>query len=152
MERNREGYLVDETHRECTICGYIFVKTNKMSICKSCNTERVKTRSLKSKMLQRAKERCKKSGLEFSITADDIVIPDTCPILGIKLKENKGRSGAYKDSPSLDRIDNTKGYIPGNVQVISQLANAMKGAATDDELILFANWVLSTRSESNESG
>jgi hypothetical protein len=100
-------------------------------------------------MLARAKSRCKKSGLEFSITTDDVDIPATCPILGIKIEQTKGRSGAFKNSPSLDRIDNSKGYIPGNVQVISQLANSMKGAANKEELVQFANWVLSTRSGSS---
>lgn len=151
MNRNREGYLVSDTHRECTNCGTIFETTSKMTLCKPCNSNRVKSQTPEWRMHQRAKQRCRKSGLEFSITVDDIVIPDVCPILGIPLNMNSGRSGAYKNSPSLDRINNNKGYTPDNIQVISQLANAMKGAASDKELIAFAKWVLSTRSESSES-
>lgn len=151
MNRNREGYLVSDTHRECTKCGTVFEITSKMTLCKPCNSERVKSLTPEWKMHQRAKQRCKKSGLEFSISVDDIVIPDVCPILGIKLNMNSGRSGAYKNSPSLDRIDNTKGYTPDNIQVISQLANAMKGAASNDELLAFAKWVIATRSEISET-
>jgi hypothetical protein len=92
-------------------------------------------------MHQRAKSRAKDRGLDFNITLDDVVIPPVCPVLGIPLQAHTGRSGAYKDSPSLDRIDNNKGYVTGNVQVISQLANAMKGAATIAELHSFADWV-----------
>jgi len=50
------------------------------------------------------------------------MIPDVCPILLVPLeKYNKNRA------PSLDRIDNSKGYIKGNVRVISNRANIMKG-------------------------
>jgi len=141
--RNREGYIVTETHRECTKCGELFLKTSKMTLCKKCNCSRVKSMTPEWKMHQRAKQRCMKSGREFSISVDDIVIPDRCPILGLEINVNSGRSGAYSNSPSLDRIDNSKGYTPENIQVISQKANAMKHCATNSELHLFAQWVLS---------
>jgi len=86
-------------------------------------------------MVVRTRSRARKSGLEHNITEEDVVIPDVCPILKIKLKYNT------EYAPSLDRIDPTKGYIKGNVQVISMKANAMKNNATDEELRLFAEWV-----------
>lgn len=141
MKRNREGYLVGDTHRECTSCGKIFEKTSKMTMCGPCNSNRVKSSTPEYRMHQRAKQRAKKSGLEFSISIDDIVIPETCPIMGIYINMNSGRPGAYKNSPSLDRKDNSKGYTKDNVWVISQLANAMKGAASVEELQKFADWV-----------
>lgn len=141
MERNREGYLVGDTQRECTSCGKLFPKTSRMTLCKPCNSKRVKSLSPEWKMHQRAKQRAKERGMEFDISVDDLVIPDTCPVLGIPLKQNSGRSGAYKNSYSLDRIDNSNGYVKGNVQVISQLANAMKGAASITELQQFADWI-----------
>lgn len=143
MERNREGYLVSSTHRECTKCGTIFEITSKMTLCKKCNCSRVKSLTPAWKMHQRAKQRSKETGKEFSIDVTDIVIPDVCPVLGIPLNMNSGKSGAYRNSPSLDRIDNSKGYVKGNIQVISQLANAMKCHATNEELHKFASWVLS---------
>jgi len=94
-------------------------------------------------MHQRAKQRSKELGRDFNIEVSDIVIPDVCPVLGIPLNMNCGRSGAYRNSPSLDRIDNTKGYVKGNIQVISQLANAMKCHASNEELHRFAQWILS---------
>ncbi len=144
MERNREGYLVSDTHRECTGCGEIFEITSRMTLCKKGNSNRVKSQTPEWRMWQRAKQRCKKSGREFALLCSDTVIPDVCPILGIPINMNSGRSGAYKNSPSLDRIDNEKGYTPDNIQVISQKANAMKHSATIDELKLFAKWVTDT--------
>lgn len=143
MERNREGYLVSDTHRECTNCGKLFLITSKMTLCKTCNSNRVKSYCPEWKMHQRAKMRSKENGREFSIEVSDIVIPDVCPILGIELNMNSGKSGAYRNSPSLDRIDNSKGYTKNNIQVISQLANAMKCHATNKELHKFAQWVIS---------
>lgn len=81
----------------------------------------------------------KTRGLEFSITRQDIIIPEFCPYLGFKLTNDKGRQSS---NISIDRIDNTKGYVPGNVQVISYLANMMKHNATLAELVLFAKGVL----------
>lgn len=93
-----------------------------------------------------AKQRAKRKGLPFSITPEDIVIPESCPALGIALVSgigSRGRFGGNPDSPSLDRIDPELGYVPGNVRVISNLANTMKGAATKQQLESFAKWVLS---------
>lgn len=77
-------------------------------------------------------ECAKKRGLTFDIEVSDIVIPDACPLLGIPLSHGVGHSHAA--SPSLDRIDPSKGYVKGNVWVISSRANAIKNDATPDEL------------------
>lgn len=98
-------------------------------------------------LIGNARQRATKRGLEFNIGDDDIVIPEMCPILDIPIVKNiciTIRSGPHNNSPSLDRIDNTKGYIKGNVQVISHQANTMKGSATPEQLIKFAQWVLKT--------
>ena len=96
---------------------------------------------------QHAKERAKKKGLEFNIEEFDINIPIICPILGIPIYKigSEGKpSGPCANSASLDRIDNTKGYVKGNVKIISHKANTMKHNATPEELIKFALWVFAT--------
>jgi hypothetical protein len=75
-----------------------------------------------------AKKRAETTGLEFTISEDDIVIPEYCPILGIKLSQV--RSGNRTYAPSLDRKDNTKGYVPGNIFVMSWKANKYKSDMT----------------------
>lgn len=42
------------------------------------------------------------------------------------------------NAASLDRIDNSKGYVRGNVMVISLRANAIKNNATAEELTAVA--------------
>jgi hypothetical protein len=86
------------------------------------------------RILTIARNRAKDNGLEFSIGVEDIIIPDVCPLLNIPLHANVGKGRAGPNSPSLDRIDATKGYIKGNVWVISYRANAAKNNLSLEEL------------------
>lgn len=95
-------------------------------------------------LLGQARYRAKKKGIEFNLELSDVVIPKVCPVLKISLTAGSSSGGPRGCSPSLDRIDNTKGYIKGNVQVISHKANTMKHCADNNELILFANWIKRT--------
>ena len=89
-----------------------------------------------------AKRRAKKRGVEFDIVVDDIFIPTHCPILGIELSFEGGVPGKASDfSPSLDRIDSTKGYIEGNIAVISYRANVIKNNGTIEEHRRIADWM-----------
>jgi len=92
-------------------------------------------------LFQQAKYRAKTRNIPFDIEILDIIIPEICPILGLPLKTLI--DGNRDLSPSLDRIDNTKGYLKGNIQVISSKANTMKHNANKSELINFSNWVRS---------
>lgn len=84
-------------------------------------------------MLNGARERAKRGGYACTITVDDIVIPEFCPLLGLKLKRNKG-GNVRPNSPSLDKIRPELGYVPGNVWVISHRANNVKSDASLLEL------------------
>jgi hypothetical protein len=89
-------------------------------------------------MSQVAKYRAKKAGLPFDEDLSDIVIPEFCPILGLRLSKGTGKACAA--SPSLDRIVPSLGYVKGNRWVISNRANTMKNDATLDEIILLGKW------------
>lgn len=83
-----------------------------------------------------ARRRARENGMPFSITLADITVPERCPLLDIVLKVGSGVQTFA--SPTLDRIENSKGYVPGNVWVISHRANRLKGDATPDELTRIA--------------
>jgi len=87
---------------------------------------------LKQTLFKLAKKRALKKGLEFNIELKDIHIPKRCPILKVLL------ICSTRYSPSIDRIYPDKGYIKGNIVVISTLANSMKANATPKELLIFA--------------
>ncbi len=79
-----------------------------------------------------AKERARERGLAFNLKPADIVTPKRCPLLGIPLLSSRGK--ATENSPSLDRLNPRKGYVRGNVWVISHRANRLKNNATLREL------------------
>lgn len=79
-----------------------------------------------------AKTRAMKAGLEFTISLEDIKIPEYCPILGIKIIPLGNRKEGH--GASIDRIDSTLGYTKNNIQIISLRANLLKSNATIEEL------------------
>lgn len=100
------------------------------------------TNSPQKRLLWAAKKRAKEKGLPFNLEETDIVVPTHCPYLGVELTTNARRGTDRKTVCSLDRIVPELGYVKGNVEVISHLANTMKQAATKEELILFAEALL----------
>ena len=140
------------SEKRCTKCGIVKpiedfhrVRKNKerrRSRCNVCrNTHKRnhyredRIQNLPRYMLYGCRERAKRRGLKCTITIEDIesVMVDVCPVLDIPLTVNE--LGSSRDnSYSLDRIDNNKGYVPGNIQIISVKAKTMKSNATLEEL------------------
>jgi hypothetical protein len=84
------------------------------------------------RLFQHAQWRARIKKLLFTIRVQDIHIPETCPLLGIPLIA--GTRTVNANSPSIDRIDSTQGYIPTNVWVVSHKANTAKSNLTIQEL------------------
>ena len=97
--------------------------------------EDYKSRNIEKGMLARVKFRAKRDGIPFDLDHTDIYIPNKCPVLGLTLDTNISRGkGYHPDSPSLDRIKPSLGYVKGNVRVVSARANLLKNNATVAEL------------------
>ena len=97
-------------------------------------------RNIKHALWRMARTRARVNDLEFTINEDDIIIPEICPVLGIDIIIGSGTRGGKNNSPSVDRIDNSKGYIVGNVVVVSFRANSLKSDATLEELRKLADF------------
>jgi len=91
------------------------------------------------RMLVSARSRAKRYNYPFDITIEDIVIPEFCPVLGIKLERNGG-SCNYA-TPSLDKMIPELGYVKGNINVISWRANWIKQNATLEEITKLVKWM-----------
>lgn len=153
--------------RKCSRCGVVklreeFARYNNrgrkgfLSMCKSCKSESASLYSGKylrrkksnpiQRMLMHSKLNSYRRKLEFTITEEDIPAPKRCIyldcVLDYRSVEEKGEDIRESNMATLDRIDSTKGYVPGNVQVISFLANRLKSNATVKELLQFARGIL----------
>jgi hypothetical protein len=89
--------------------------------------------------LVQIKNRCKKKGLDFNLEESDLVLPTSCPVLGIPLYMGLGVTD--HNSIHVDRVDNDKGYIKGNIQIISGRANFIKGDTTLKEIEAVAKYM-----------
>jgi hypothetical protein len=114
------------------------------SYCKECRKKReianpviTQTRC----MVTNARRRALAKSLEFNIDNEYVrsLVVTHCPILNIPLEWSCQRGNGcltMAGSPSLDRIDPTKGYVRGNIWIISHKANRIKSDATHEELKL----------------
>ena len=95
--------------------------------------------------LARARHQCflrkrqNNSRWEWEISPQDINWPTHCPILGLELDYFAEKR--QENSPSFDRIDSTKGYIKGNIQILSWRANRIKNDGTAEEHLLIATYM-----------
>jgi hypothetical protein len=114
--------------------------------CKDCrkpkSRKQYKSLPFEKTMWQSAKSRAQKSGKEFTIAVEDIVIPELCPIF--KQPIILVRHSVW--APSLDRKDSTRGYTPDNIEVMSKRANTLKNNASAAEMKMVLKYL-----EENES-
>lgn len=89
-----------------------------------------------------AARRASIKGLAFAITKDWLLThrPTHCPVLGMELDFSVG-DGRQENSPSVDRIRPARGYVQGNVVVMSHRANTIKSYGTATEHRLIADWM-----------
>lgn len=93
-------------------------------------------------LLYEARKRAKKFDLPCTLKHSDIVIPEFCPILGIKLE--RGVKDNNRDcAPSLDRILPQFGYVKENVAVMSYRANRLKNDGSVEEIEKLLTWLKS---------
>ena len=89
-------------------------------------------------MLKNARKRAKKNNIPFNITEDYLksIYPSDmiCPVLGFEMSVGVDENGWTDTSPSLDRIIPEKGYVQGNVVIVSMRANSIKRDATPEEI------------------
>ena len=151
------GTSFTPTHPQEAMCSKVCVKVNNNNKRRAHRLTSTRDRDALKKwndnnpvktMINAARTRAKNRNLEFNITSEDLVLPTHCPILGLKLSRAKGGK-RNQESYALDRIDNTKGYIKGNVHIISDRANRIKNDSTLDELKAIVNYLEELHEKSN---
>jgi hypothetical protein len=95
--------------------------------------------------IQRTKFKAKRSnarniGDKWEIEFGDIEWPTHCPILGMELNYY-AQGNRVESSPSFDQIMPGRGYVVGNVQIISWRANRLKNNGTWEEHLKIAEYM-----------
>ena len=133
------------------------VRNGRRYICKSCGTIRQKkhNKNLSDEdKLQKclrlrwlgAKDRSKRNNIDFSISFDDIknlwqIQDGTCALSGIKMTYEL-QSGRTPTNISIDKIDQSKGYVTGNVQLVCMACNQIKSDMSEDEMYSFCKAIV----------
>ena len=143
-EKNREQYRLNsaeyyQKNSEEIKARVAKYQSDNAEKVRDCNRSYV-TKNLQQHLWKSAKKRACEKGVPFSISVEDVAIPDVCPVLGIKLERGRGRPVA--GSPSIDRIKPHLGYVVGNISVISHRANRIKNDADATELLAVACWLI----------
>lgn len=84
------------------------------------------------RLLSGAKKRAKALHIPYNLELSDIIIPEKCPVLHIKLESSNPTN--HDCAPSIDRINPNLGYIKDNIGIISMRANRLKSDASLEEL------------------
>lgn len=94
-------------------------------------------------LLNSSKARAAEKQREHTLTLEDLLDlypkDNCCPVYGFELIW--GDSGFRETSPSIDRIDSSKGYTKDNVQIISWKANRLKSYATLEDLEILVSFM-----------
>lgn len=100
------------------------------------------TANLPKKVFNQYSQNAKRRGLAFTLTLEQVeamLAPMTCSVTGLSLRlEHNGPSFANPWAPSIDRIDNARGYEPDNVRVVCWAYNCMRGDFPDAVLMTLA--------------
>jgi len=80
------------------------------------------------------KNKAKDLGIEFDLRPEDLQVPTVCPFTLKPFDFGPKNGKASPQSPSVDRIKPDRGYVRGNVRVISNHANMVKNSCTDPDV------------------
>ncbi len=103
-------------------------------------------RHRKTRLVAKRRLAARRRGISFDLTAADLVWPEFCPILGIRL-DYFTRGLIKPDLPTIDRVDPRFGYSPTNARIVSFRANTIKSSATIKEIQAVLDYVLRVKSE-----
>jgi hypothetical protein len=119
------------------------------SWCKDCH--RTQSQSNPSARLWNGcRRRARHSGLLFTITKEDILVPRNCPVCTCKMVMgiDKEKNIGTRNSPSVDRYNPQFGYVPGNVWVICCRCNMRKQDMSGEDHIVFGQRLVAARQKS----
>jgi len=95
-------------------------------------------------LLTQCKCNARQRSLPFDLTLDllkSMLKGMTCAATGLPLTFEREPGEKYRRSPwfpSIDRIDNSLGYVPGNIRIVCSLYNFMRSNHADEDVLTVA--------------
>ena len=123
------------------------------STCKTCRYKmqaRWKRNHPSFSLTSLARRRSRVDGTPCNIDYTDVVVPEFCPVLGVRLSVGPGKIHDF--SPTIDRIRPELGYTKGNIAVISYKANRIKNNGSLEDLQAVVRWMEKTLNPSPAPG
>lgn len=116
----------------------------KTSSCKSCAALEL---PFEKSYLNKVERRANEMNFEFNLTLDYVLslFNGKCKLSGENIQFGKHWNKLSDQTASLDRIDNSKGYIIGNVQWVHKDVNFMKGQLTQERFKELCKLIVSTK-------
>lgn len=140
------------------------IRNNRRSICNECNSKRQRYHDLSlsdNKKLDKclrfrflgARSRALNSNIEFNITFEYIKElwneqKGICALSNVPMTYLL-REGRTPTNVSIDKIDRTKGYIKGNIQLVCMACNQIKSDLTEEEMYNFCKKIVKTYENKN---
>ena len=141
------------------------IRNNHRSLCKSCTTQRQrehlinldnepKLKKCLNARLLAAKDRANKHNIPFNITLEYLLDlwdkqRGVCTLSGIKMTHEL-KTGRTPTNVSIDRIDRTKGYVMGNIQLVCMACNQIKSDMTEDLMYYFCKNIVEQYENKNK--
>ena len=140
------------------------IRNNRRSICNECNSKRQRYHDLSlsdNKKLDKclrfrflgARSRALNSNIEFNITFEYIKElwneqKGICALSNVPMTYLL-REGRTPTNVSIDKIDRTKGYIKGNIQLVCMACNQIKSDLTEEEMYNCCKKIVKTYENKN---
>lgn len=140
----------------------VFYREGKDKRCKCCKKDQYLKRRLTNRgrkdlnrlLLERwhgAKDRAKKNNLEIDFDIEYLRSlwdkqNGKCAISGLEMTYEMFK-GRVPTNISVDRIDSSKGYIKGNVQLVCMAVNQMKNELSLEDLLYFCDSIIKNINE-----
>jgi hypothetical protein len=127
--------------KKCLNCdNEVIGRSDKKFCTEKCKNKYNWIKDYSKTLMNVTKKRCEKNNIEFNLDYSDFIIPKKCPVFGTDIII--GVNGRSNNSPSIDRIDNTIGYVKGNTWIVSDKVNRLKSNLSKNELLIFCNKIL----------
>ena len=128
------------------------IKNNNDRLCEACHARiaAVNPRSTPygyiSHLVRKAEERSVNKNLPFELTPEYIfsIWPedDSCWMAKAKFFSDPAYKRQSPTTPTIDRLIPSEGYVEGNIQIVSWVANGIMGAGSPEQLVTIAHSLL----------